>query len=71
MPRWYCKDCGHVQPSNPGTCDSCGHPILEPVSVRETDPQRPQGGVFWAKVALGLALLLGFAVGFVMYLSAV
>ena len=71
MPRWHCEECGHIQPSNPGTCDSCGHSILEPVSVRDSDPEKPQDGVFWAKVALGLALVLGFAVGLVMYLSAV
>jgi hypothetical protein len=71
MPRWHCEECGHVQPSNPGTCDSCGHPILEPVSVREDGPGEGQDGKFWAAVALVLALVLGFAVGLVMYLSAV
>lgn len=71
MSRWYCEECDHFQPSNPGTCDKCGHPILEPVTVRGDSPEESQDSGFWAAVALGLALALGFAVGLIMYLSVV
>jgi len=71
MSRWYCEECDHFQPSNPSTCDRCGHPILEPAGVHEDGPEQSQDNRFWAAVALGLALVLGFAVGLVMYLSVV